>query len=148
MDDTKPHAHRVRAGRLTQPAPVYWVTLVTAHRQIIFDDFSAARVLIQILKAQSDGGRASTRAFVLMPDHLHWFMQACTPASLAQCVRCVKSVSAQRLGWQVWQRGFQVHTLPPDDERQTFARRVMAAPVQAGLSYALGHYPHWDANWL
>jgi REP element-mobilizing transposase RayT len=148
MDDTKPHAHRLRTGRFSQPGQIYMVTMITAERRRIFDDFSAARVLIQILKAESDKHRASTLAFVVMPDHLHWLMQLGESTALGQSVRGIKSITTHRLGQPVWQRGYHDHAVRREEDIKSLARYVIANPVRAGLSYSVGSYPHWDAAWL
>jgi len=148
MDDTKPHAHRLRTGRYSQPGQIYMVTMITAERRRIFDDFAAARVLIQILKAESDKHRASTLAFVVMPDHLHWLMQLGESAALSQSVRGIKSITTHRLGQQVFQRGYHDHAVRREEDIKSLARYVIANPVRAGLSYSVGSYPHWDAAWL
>ena len=148
MDITKPHAHRLRSGRYSQAGQIYMVTVITAERQRIFDDFSAARVLIQILKAESDKQRASTLAFVVMPDHLHWLMQLGETTELAQSVRGIKSITTHRLGRQVWQRGYHDHAVRREEDIKALARYVVANPVRAGLSVSVGAYSHWDAAWL
>ena len=148
MDDTKPHAHRLRTGRYSQPGQIYMVTLITAERRRIFDDFSAARALVQILKAESDKQRASTLAFVVMPDHLHWLMQLGESTTLAQSVRGIKSITTLRLGLPVWQRGYHDHAVRREEDIKALARYVIANPVRAGLCVSVGAYSHWDAAWL
>ncbi|OYU32170.1 MAG: transposase [Comamonadaceae bacterium PBBC2] len=148
MDNTHPHSHRLRLGRFSQAAQVYMVTVVTLNRRPIFDDFAAARTLVQTLKSASDLQRATTLAYVVMPDHLHWLMQLQEGAQLARCVRDVKSVTTHRLGHAVWQRGFHDHAVRREEDLQALARYVVANPVRAGLVSRTGLYPHWDAVWV
>ena len=150
MDDTQtqPHSHRLRTGRFSQTAQVYMVTVVTLHRQPFFEDFAAARTLVRTLKTESDLQRATTLAYVVMPDHLHWLMQLQKGAQLARCVRDVKSVTTHRLGLPVWQRGFHDHAVRREEDLQALARYVVANPVRAGLVQRTGLYPHWDAVWV
>jgi putative transposase len=148
MNDTKPHSHRLRSGRFSQTGQIYLITVVTENRRRIFEDFAAARTLINTLKTESDMQRASTLAFVVMPDHLHWLMQLQEGAQLAPCVRNVKSVTTHRLGQPFWQRGFHDHAVRREEDLQALARYVVANPVRAGLVQRTGLYPHWDAIWV
>lgn len=148
MDTRHPHSHRLRSGRFSQAAQVYMVTVVTLNRQPFFEDFAAARTLVQTLKTASDLQRATTLAYVVMPDHLHWLMQLHEGTQLARCVRDVKSVTTHRLGHAVWQRGFHDHAVRREEDLQALARYVVANPVRAGLVSRTGLYPHWDAVWV
>jgi putative transposase len=148
MDNTQPHSHRLRSGRFSQPGQVYMVTVVTLNRRPIFADFAAARTLIQTLKTESDLQRATTLAYVVMPDHLHWLMQLQEGAQLARCVRDVKSVTTHRLGLPVWQKGFHDHAVRREEDLEALARYVVANPVRAGLVARTGLYPHWHAVWV
>jgi REP element-mobilizing transposase RayT len=121
MEHNKPHAHRLRMGRHSQPGQVYMITVVTAGRQRFFDDFSAARVLIGHLK-KNHLRRASTLAYVLMPDHLHWLMQLMSDAPLSQTVRAVKSLTTLQLEHPMWQRGYHDHAVRNDDDLKAMAR--------------------------
>jgi REP element-mobilizing transposase RayT len=148
MEHNKPHAHRLRKGRHSQPGQVYMITVVTADRQRVFDDFSAASVLIGHLKNETDLQRASTLAYVLMPDHLHWLMQLMSDAPLSQTVRAVKSLTTHQLGHPIWQRGYHDHAVRNDEDLKAMARYIIANPVRAGLVSSVADYPHWDAMWL
>ena len=142
------HAHRLRSGRHSQSGQVYMITVVTAERRRIFEHFSAARTLIGHLKTASDLQTASTLAFVVMPDHLHWLMQLGEGAILSQVVRGVKSLTSHRLGYPVWQRGYHDHAVRHDEDLKAMSRYVIANPIRAGLVSSVGDYPHWDAVWV
>ena len=148
MANSTPHSHRLRSGRFSQAGLAYMVTVVTLERQKFFDNWIAARTLIQALKAESDRQQASTLAFVVMPDHLHWLMQLGEGAELSQCVRRVKALTTYRLGHPVWQRGFHDHAVRDDEDLKALARYVIANPLRAGLAPSVAHYPHWDAIWV
>ena len=142
------HAHRLRSGRYSQSGQVYMITVVTAERRRIFEHFSAARALIGHLKTANDLQTASTLAFVVMPDHLHWLMQLGEGATLSQVVRGVKSLTSHRLGYPVWQRGYHDHAVRHDEDLKAMSRYVIANPIRAGLVSSVGDYPHWDAVWV
>jgi putative transposase len=148
MTPTTAHAHRLRSGRHSQSGQIYMITVVTAERQRVFEQFSAARTLIGYLKTENDLQRANTVAFVVMPDHLHWLMQLGESATLSQVVRGVKSLTSHRLGYPVWQRGYHDHAVRHDEDLKAMSRYVIANPIRAGLVSSVGDYPHWDAVWI
>ncbi len=124
------------------------ITVVTAERLRVFEQFSAARTLIGYLKTENDLQRANTVAFVVMPDHLHWLMQLGEGATLSQVVRGVKSLTSHRMGYPVWQRGFHDHAVRHEEDLKAMSRYVIANPIRAGLVSSVGDYPHWDAVWI
>ena len=145
---SKPHAHRLRTGRHSQPGQVYLLTTVTRERRPVFEDFGHARLLIGVLREQEDRRLARTLAFVVMPDHVHWLMQLGEQVPLAQCMRNVKTLSALRIGAPIWQPGYHDHAVREEDSLPDMARYIVANPVRAGLVPRTGLYPHWDAVWL
>ncbi len=148
MTRTTAHAHRLRSGRHSQSGQIYMITVVTAERRRVFEQFSAARTLIGYLKTENDLQRANTVAFVVMPDHLHWLMQLGEGATLSQVVRGVKSLTSHQLGYPVWQRGYHDHAVRRDEDLKAMSRYVITNPIRAGLVSSVGDYPHWDAVWI
>jgi putative transposase len=147
MAISKGSASRLRAGRYSQNGQIYLVTTVTRERHAVFAEFSCARSLIQVLRAESAQGSADTLAFVVMPDHLHWLLQL-RQESLSAVVGRVKSISARRLGCAIWQAGFHDRAIRGEEDLQVVARYVVSNPLRAGLVAGVGQYPHWDAVWL
>jgi len=141
-------SHRLRIGRHSQANQVYLVTMVTIHRQPVFAEFQAARCLVRTLHEEQRLGRASTWAYVLMPDHLHWLMQLGDKVDLTRCVQSVKSMVTRQLGQPVWQAGFHDRAMRQEENLQALARYIVSNPVRAGLVKRVGDYPHWDAMWL
>jgi putative transposase len=83
-EDLKPHGKDLRKGRVSLPGQVYHVTTVTLDRKPVFADLRPARVLINALREAQARGEATTLAFVLMPDHLHWLLQLEAETSCGQ----------------------------------------------------------------
>jgi putative transposase len=142
------HGRNLRTGRVSIPNQVYAITTVTHRRSPVFSDLLAARKLVGVLREQADLQRATTLAYVVMPDHLHWLMQLSPGQDLSAVVRGVKSLSSRRIGRAVWQRGFHDHALREEDDLKAWARYIVANPIRAGLVKRVGDYPHWDAVWL
>lgn len=150
-----PHTSALRKGRVSQPGRIYLITTVTHTRLKIFDDFLAARVVINTLRWLHAHQRAHSCAFVLMPDHLHWLIELNQAATLSGVVHSLKSHSSRainrlrgRQAQRVWQRGFHDHAVRREEGIRKLARYVMANPLRAGLVAEIGDYPHWDAIWL
>jgi REP element-mobilizing transposase RayT len=144
----KPHAHRLRKGRVSETNRIYFITTATSNRQPVFVDFNHARQLIQVLRENAALQRAQTLCFVVMPDHLHWLMQLEKGCNLSQVIRSVKSLSSRRIGRNVWQKGFYDRALRREEDLRSLARYIVANPIRARLVESVSQYPHWDSVWL
>ncbi|WP_181296621.1 transposase [Pseudomonas sp. Q2-TVG4-2] len=138
---------RLRAGRWSAEGQIYLVTTVTKQRRPIFEDYSAARTLIRVMRDDAARGSHKTMAFVVMPDHLHWLLEL-RQEPLSRLVGRVKSISAKRIGGSIWQDGFHDRALRREENLRNMARYVIANPLRAGLVERIGDYPHWDAAWV
>jgi len=147
-EPTEPHGKDLRKGRVSLPGQVYHVTTVTLGRQPIFSELRSARVLVNALREAQARGEATTLAFVIMPDHMHWLLQLETGVSLSKLVGAVKAVTAHGLGGRIWQGGFHDHALRQEEDLVETARYIVANPLRAGQVQRVGDYPHWDTVWL
>ena len=136
------HEKDLRTGRVSLPGQVYHISTITLDRQPVFSDLCSARLLINTLREAQARGEATTLAFVVMPDHLHWLMQREASASLPDVVGAVKAVTAHRLGKRIWQGGFHDHALRQEEDLAKVARYIVANPLRAGLVVRLADYPH------
>ena len=144
----RPHSSHLRTGRHSQAGRVYLVTAVTAQRVPVFSDFRAARQLIRKLHHEAHAPIATTLAYVVMPDHLHWLIQLGEVESLSRCVQRIKSMATHAIGPGLWQRGFHDRAARQEDDLASMARYIVSNPVRAGLVSRVGAYPHWDAIWV
>ena len=146
------HGSLLRKGRVSIPHQIYLITTVTHKRQPVFSDWVAERLVIECLK-QTDID-AITLCFVIMPDHLHWFIQLETGASLQSLMQRFKSCSGYSLNQYLhtsgrfWQPGYHDHALRPEEDVKKFARYVIANPLRAELVDHVRDYPLWDTAWL
>jgi REP element-mobilizing transposase RayT len=148
MPTPEHRSHALRQGRISIPNQLYSITIVTRERIPVFEDFKAARSLIQVLREHDFNGNSETLCFVVMPDHLHWLMRLGDGKSLSTTVQSVKSIASKCCGWSVWQRGFHDRAIRRDEDILTVARYIIANPIRAGLVKNIREYPHWDAVWL
>jgi REP element-mobilizing transposase RayT len=147
-EPAKPHGKDLRKGRVSLPGQVYHVTTITLGRQPIFSELRSARVLVNALREAQARGEATTLAFVIMPDHMHWLLQLEARISLSKLVGAVKAVTAHGVGGRIWQGGFHDHALRQEEDLVALARYIVANPLRAGLAQRAGDYPHWEAVWL
>jgi putative transposase len=136
------------------PRHAYHVTFTVAERAAVFSDLRLGRVVARCINSPELMRDASTLAWVLMPDHLHWLVQLGDQLKLDQLVRRMKSASAQRVNQlrgasgSLWQPGYYDHLIRDDENLRDAARYIVANPLRAGLVKVLGDYPLWDAIWL
>jgi REP element-mobilizing transposase RayT len=153
MPTESPHAHRLRRGRFSILGGVYLLTLVVEGRKPRFNSLTAGRLLVAELRAADAAGWATSLAWVVMPDHLHWLVRLET-LSLSALMRNVKGRSARRLNQHLdltgpfWQAGFHDRALREEEDLRLMARYIVANPIRAGLVERVGDYPLWDAIWL
>lgn len=90
---------------------------------------------MQVLRKESP--RATTLAFVIMPDHLHWLLQLEHETNLSAVMRTMKTVSGRKINQRfnragrLWQPGFHDHALRKEEELKETARYIIANPLRA-----------------
>ncbi len=150
MKAAAPHAADLCKGRYSEAGRIYHVTTATYNRQPLFDNLSLAQSVIKTLYMS---GKATTLAYVLMPDHLHWLIQL-QQGDLSRTVQQMKSKNTlaihqqQGTTGQIWQRGFHDHALRKEEDIVAVARYIVANPLRARLVKSIGDYPFWNAVWL
>jgi putative transposase len=145
---SSPHGKNLRNGRFSESCQVYVITTATHKRQPVFNDFKAARALIQVMIGHEQSGFAATLCYVVMPDHLHWMMQLGEERNLGETIHALKSLTRRRIGRPVFQKGYYDHAVRKDEDMRALARYIVANPLRAGLVGKIHDYPHWDAIWL
>ena len=148
MQPAQPHARNLRQGRYSQAGQIYLLTLVTAGRERVFQDFSAARKAVRIFGEPAVRQYGTTLAFVVMPDHVHWLLELGSEGDVSAAVRVYRAKVSLALGRRIWQKGFYDRALRRDEDLVAVARYVVGNPVRTGIVDRVGDYPHWDAVWI
>ncbi|MFZ2629933.1 MAG: transposase [Rugosibacter sp.] len=143
-----PQGRQLRTGRISLAHQVYHVTCVTQARAPIFTWHNTAAVAAKAFYHPALIPHATTLAFVVMPDHIHWLLQLGQTATLSDTVRRYKARVSLLLGQRIWQRGFHDHALRHAEDLAGTARYIVANPLRAGLCQKIGDYPYWNAQWL
>lgn len=153
MSYPQPGSKVLRRGRVSIAGQVYLVTTSTDRRQPQLADFWMGRTVVRAMQQIQAQGLATTLAYVVMPDHMHWLFELGN-ARLVDVVRLVKGRSAYAIAasssrpGRVWQSGFHDHALRTEERVIDAARYVIANPLRAGLVTRLGDYPLWDCVWV
>jgi REP element-mobilizing transposase RayT len=144
----------LRKGRYSLENYIYHVTIVTSDRKKIFTELPLGRLVVRSLIRLEHTGRASTMAFVIMPDHMHWLFQLPQDSNLSSTVGSMKSQSSSLINCHLgtsganWQKGFHDRALRRDEDIVQVARYIVANPLRAGLTSDIGDYPHWYSIWV
>lgn len=99
-------------------------------------------------------GLATTLAYVVMPDHLHWLMVLGSKATLAETMRRVKGRSARAMNLMlcrrgtIWESAFHDRAVRSDEDLRRLAIYLIYNPIRAGIAERLEDYPLWDARWM
>ena len=126
--------------------PLFFVTICTIHRQRI-DDLEGVHQAFRkyIGRALNEFGIAVGR-YVIMPDHMHFFVRGGEDFKLAQWVNGLKrSVSVALEATKkspVWQPGFFDHLLRNDESYSQKWEYVRENPVRAGLVKLCDEWPY------
>jgi len=151
-----PHSRNLRPGRRPEDGVYFAITFCCVHRRPMLSQMHAARAVVAAFIEQQAGGIATTFAFVVMPDHVHWLMRLEATERLSSVVGWTKRSAALRMnrmdrapGRHVWQRGYYDHKIRDDVDLYYQASYILENPVRAGLVDAIEAYPHWDTpGWI
>ena len=141
----KANAQSLRVGRYSQPNQIYHLTLTCANRRPVFSDPYLAKHAVYSIKRLTP--EATTIAFVIMPDHIHWLMQLNDRKNLSHTVRLLKIFISHKAG-KIWQKGFYDHALRKEEDIKNIARYIILNPVRAGIVKTIREYSWWDCIYL
>jgi putative transposase len=149
------HGADLRRGRVSIQNQVYLVTTVIRNRQLLLGNLYRGRIVVQALQYAADCGHATTLAYVVMPDHLHWLLSLGCEVTLPDVVSYMKRHTSRQINLQrgaagkgIWQHGFHDHALRHEEALLDVARYIVANPLRAGLVNSVREYSLWDVVWL
>jgi len=123
----------------------YFLTLCTAGRLRLFTADGVVSAVLEQFRQCASRQQFAVVAYCFMPDHVHLLCAALSEAAdLRRFVTDAKQRSgywfARSIGGRLWQRGFYDHVLRDEEQTLTVVRYILANPIRAGLSRALGEY--------
>src|ERR1700749_4374080 len=129
----------------TYDLPLDFITICTIHRQKIIDLGSAYRAFETYVRRGRDDFGVAVGRYVIMPDHLHFFVRGNEDLNFAQWVNELKRAISVPLGATkkrpLWQPGFFDHILRNDESYTQKWKYVRENPVRAGLVPRVDDWP-------
>jgi len=117
--------------------PVYFVTFCTHRRRKVLASNQTYLSFVEFARRAAEFNIAVGR-YVLMPDHVHFFVSGHEEFVLSRWVVALKQALARANGWsksngQIWQEGFFDHILRNDESMSEKWEYIRQNPVRAGL---------------
>jgi REP element-mobilizing transposase RayT len=135
-----------RLATISQSHPRFFLTLCTTHREPCLACDDIHRAFIEFMQGSPKRYGWSCGAYVLMPDHAHYFA-----APFPECVTLGAWVKATKAFIRVsagdirvsWQAGFFDHVLRSDESYAEKWEYVRENPVRARLAAKPDDWPFW-----
>jgi REP element-mobilizing transposase RayT len=133
----------------------YFLTLCTRERRAGLAATTPAAAIRNELELIANDGTIVSRAWVIMPDHLHLFFALTGRLAIGQVAGRIKAKTRLALaasGLQ-WQGNYYEHRLRPGDAAEDVLRYLFLNPYRAALLPPTKAYPlFWmsekDAEWF
>ena len=134
-----------RLDRIFDSYPIYFVTACTVNRRPILTHPEVHRTFLEFCRSGEDHG-AFVGAYVVMPDHIHFFLALGADKSLSRWMKSLKntlSKTMRGLGVEAphWQKGFFDHVLRSADSYSQKWEYVRDNPVRAALAKTWEEWP-------
>jgi putative transposase len=137
-----------RLGQIfhTYDPPLYFTTICTIHRQKIGDLGTAQRAFECYIRRARDEFGVAVGKYLIMPDHVHFFVRGSDDFKLAQWVNGLKQAISVAFGatkkHPLWQPGFFDHVLRNDESYSQKWEYVHENLVRAGLIARADEWPY------
>ena len=134
----------------TYDPPLFFVTACTANRQ----RFLTRETVKETIEAYARRGlpfRCAVGRYVLMPDHLHLFVQLAGEVTLSRWMKGLKSAIGTAVRAEapiappIWQEGFFDHLIRQSESYEQKWHYVRDNPVRAGLVQDADDWP-WQGE--
>jgi putative transposase len=130
----------------TYDQPLYFITICTIHRQKIRDLGTAYRAFECYVRRARDEFGVAVGRYVIMPNHMHFFVRGSNDFKVAQWVNGLKRAISVALGAtkkrSLWQLGFSDHVLRNDESYSQKWEYVRENPVRAELVVRADEWPY------
>jgi REP element-mobilizing transposase RayT len=137
---------RLRQIFQTYDPPLFFVTICTIHRQKIRDLEATHHAFEAFARRARDEFGVAVGRYVMMPDHVHFFVRGSGDFNLAQWVNGLKRAISASVGATkqrpLWQPGFFDHVLRNDESYSQKWEYVRENPVRTGLVTRTDEWPY------
>jgi REP element-mobilizing transposase RayT len=136
-EEKKFPARPPRLSRVFDDSPLYFVTFNASVRQPLLATAAVHEAFRAYATKNQERGLAVGR-YVIMPDHIHFFVRVGAGQKLDQYIRLMKQTLTKRIlesvqVERVWQPGFFDHVMRSSESYSQKWNYVRMNPVRAGL---------------
>jgi putative transposase len=136
-----------RLGRIFANNPVYFVTFCTHRCKAILANDAVDMAFREFATRAYTEHNIAVGRYVIMPDHVHFFVRGPDDFNLGRWIGCLKQGLAEGMGRRnsacaIWQRGFFDHLLRSDESYSQKWNYVRENPVRAGLKTRAEEWPY------
>jgi putative transposase len=149
INDSKPHPRTPkRLDRLYISTPLYFITCCTQNRARLLANECVLQAFCDFSRSSNQRRGIAVGRFVIMPDHVHFFVRMPPDLRLSSWVGLLKqklSIAICSAGDSIkpiWQRGFFDHVLRNSESYAEKWAYVWSNPVRAGLVEKAESWPY------
>ena len=143
---------QLRKGRASVENQHYLLTTAVLERKPVFNNFEAARIVLNSLHWLEKKDKIILDAAIVMPDHVH-FVAGLGGSSLAKLMQSFKGYTAYKINellkqkGSFWQSQYHDHAIRQDKDLIEVVLYTLNNPVRAGLVNDFHNYPNWFCRW-
>ena len=130
----------------TYAPPLVFITICAIHRKKIGDLQATHQAFEAYVRRARDEFGVAVGRYLIMPDHMHFFVPGGDDFKLTQWVNGLKRAISVALGATkkrpLWQPGFFDHVLRNDESYSQKWEYVRENPVRAGLVIRADEWPY------
>jgi putative transposase len=135
-----------RLDEIYQDQPLIFVTFCTYQRKKMLAQ-PAVHDSFRSFCRKAEDAQNSVGRYVIMPDHLHFFVQLCFPGRLSSWIKSLKNALSKTLRLDGvsaphWQKDFFDHILRTEESYGSKWDYVEQNPVRAGLVTEAENWPY------
>src|SRR6476646_2103271 len=135
-----------RLDRIFAPSPIFFVTACSFNRRSILANASVHRSFVEFAQGGESHG-AYVGAYVIMPDHIHFFVALEQNKELSGWTKSLKNCLSKTLrslnvASPHWQKGFFDHVLRSDESYAQKWEYVRDNPVRGSLVDEASEWPY------
>jgi putative transposase len=126
--------------------PVFFVTFCTHERRKLLASDAVHAAFVSFATPAHLEQNVAVGRYVIMPDHVHFFVRRPDDLQLGRWVGMLKQALAKHIALAgttpIWQRGFFDHVLRNDESYAQKWNYVRDNPVRAGLANKANEWPY------
>jgi REP-associated tyrosine transposase len=135
-----------RLRRIFNHDPLFFITFCTHERKKLLASDAVDAAFVAFASQANSQRNIAVGRYVIMPDHVHFFVRGSDDFQLGPWIGRLKQVLAKQIALTetlpTWQRGFFDHVLRSDESYSQKWNYVRENPVRAGLVTKADDWPY------